>query len=173
MAQKRNPIVTENVTSLARLVRALALPPLENMVLWHERDLSNSANERIVLPHAIVLTDDLLTKLTIVFRGLKIDTGRMAENLDRSKGNVMAENLMLALTARGVPRAEAHEMMRTLTRDEGTRVPLAVRAQNEPTITKWFSAPEILELLDPERYVTSAAAKTDRVIARLGPRLDQ
>jgi adenylosuccinate lyase len=173
MAQKRNPIATENVTSLARLVRALALPPLENMVLWHERDLSNSANERIVLPHAIVLTDDLLTKLTIVFRGLKIDTGRMAENLDRSKGNVMAENLMLALTARGVPRAEAHEMMRTLTRDEGTRVPLAVRAQNEPTITKWFSAPEILELLDPERYVTSAAAKTDRVIARLGPRLDQ
>ena len=55
MAQKRNPMVSENVTSLARLVRAFALPPLENMVQWHERDLANSANERIVLPHAVLL----------------------------------------------------------------------------------------------------------------------
>ena len=101
MAQKRNPMLSENVTSLARLVRAFALPPLENMVQWHERDLANSANERVVLPHSILLTDDLLTKLTEVFAGLRVDSRRMAEEVDRSAGGAMTENLMLALTARG------------------------------------------------------------------------
>ena len=84
MAQKRNPMISENVTSLARLVRALALPPLENMVQWHERDLANSANERIVLPHSILLTDEILTKLTVVFTGLHVDEARMISEVDRS-----------------------------------------------------------------------------------------
>ncbi|EQD74222.1 adenylosuccinate lyase, partial [mine drainage metagenome] len=81
MAQKRNPMLSENVTSLTRLIRAFALPPLENMVQWHERDLSNSANERIVLPHAILLLDDTLEKMTRVISGLHVDADRMAANL--------------------------------------------------------------------------------------------
>ncbi|MGI0151129.1 MAG: adenylosuccinate lyase, partial [Thermoplasmata archaeon] len=116
MAQKRNPMASENVTSLARLVRALALPPLENMALWHERDLTNSANERVVIPHALVLTDDMLGKLLALFRGLRVDPERMRENLDSGGGAAMTEHLMLALSARGVPRAEAHELLRRLTR---------------------------------------------------------
>ncbi|HLY76465.1 MAG TPA: adenylosuccinate lyase, partial [Thermoplasmata archaeon] len=80
MAQKRNPMASENITSLARLIRAFALPPLENMVQWHERDLANSANERIVLPHSIVLADDILRKLIDVHSGLKVDVERMVAN---------------------------------------------------------------------------------------------
>ncbi len=166
MAQKRNPLVSENVTSLARLVRAFALPPLENMAQWHERDLSNSANERIVLPHAIVLTDDLLTKLTGVFSGLKVDVDRMAAEIDRSGGEAMTESLMLALTSGGLARHDAHELLRRLTHATGTGS-LASRAKADPTVRALLSDEQIDTLLDPSSYVRAAAEKTDRVLARL------
>ena len=168
MAQKRNPTVSENITSLARLVRAFALPPLENMVQWHERDLANSANERIVLPHAIVLTDDLLTKLTEVFRGLRVDSGRMAEQLVQSGGSAMTENLMLALTSKGLARSDAHELLRRLSRpSEAKEGDLASRAKSDPTIRAHLSVEEVDALLLPESYVRAAAEKTDRILARL------
>jgi adenylosuccinate lyase len=173
MAQKRNPMVSENVTSLARLVRALALPPLENMVQWHERDLANSANERIVLPHAIVLTDDYLTKLTEVFRGLRVNAGRMAAELDRSAGGSMTENLMLALTSKGLARSDAHELLRTLTADLSKGPPIVDRAKANPVVRSHLSPAEIDELLDPASYVRAAAAKTDRIVAELDRHLSK
>jgi adenylosuccinate lyase len=173
MAQKRNPMVSENVTSLARLVRALALPPLENMVQWHERDLANSANERIVLPHAIVLTDDYLTKLSDVFRGLRVDAGRMAEELARSAGGSMTESLMLALTSKGLARSDAHELLRTLTAEPSKGPPLVERAQSNPVVRAHLSPSEIEELLDPSAYVRAAAEKTDRIVAELDRKLER
>jgi adenylosuccinate lyase len=167
MAQKRNPMSSETVTSLARLVRAFALPPLENMVQWHERDLANSANERIVVPHAILLADDLLGKLTAVFTGLQVDGRRMAEELERSAGGAMTESLMLALTARGLARAEAHELLRRLTRSPSEGPPLAERAKSDPEVRKLFDPAEIDRLLDPASYVQAATEKTDRIVARL------
>jgi adenylosuccinate lyase len=172
MAQKRNPMASENVTSLARLVRAFALPPLENMALWHERDLTNSANERIVMPHAILLTDDMLHKLLRVFGALRVDAARMATNLGSSEGS-MTENLMLALAAKGVARAEAHEALRQLTRPGAAGTTLAERARSDPYIARHFSPAEVDSLLDPTTYVQAAAAKTDRVLAQLLPKLDR
>ncbi len=167
MAQKRNPMVSENVTSLARLVRAFALPPLENMVQWHERDLANSANERIVLPHAIVLADDLLTKLTEVFTGLEVDAEQMGRQLARGGGAAMTENLLLALTTKGLARADAHELLRKLTRHSAEGPSLTERAKADPTVRRLLSEAEIAELLDPASYVRAASAKTDRILARL------
>jgi adenylosuccinate lyase len=172
MAQKRNPMLSETVTSLARLVRAFALPPLENMVLWHERDLSNSANERIVLPHAILLTDDLLIKLVDVFSHLEVREEAMRRHLEAEAGAPMTEGLMLALAGHGVPRAEAHEILRNLTRSAGSDG-LLDRALRATSITDRLSAEEIREALDPRRYVEAAAAKSDRIIARLEPALDR
>jgi len=173
MAQKRNPMVSENVTSLARLVRAFALPPLENMVQWHERDLANSANERIVLPHAIVLTDDLLTKLTDVFRGLRVDAPKMAAEIARSGGGAMTESLVLALTSKGLARSEAHELLRTLTMDPAKGPSLVERAKAHPVVRAHLSPAEIDDLLDPSTYVRAAAAKTDRIVTDLEHRLDR
>jgi len=167
MAQKRNPMQSENVTSLARLVRAFALPPLENMVQWHERDLANSANERIVLPHSILLVDDILVKLTDVFAGLRVDAARMSAEVDRSAGGSMTESLMLALTGRGLARADAHELLRRLTKDPGAGPTLAERAKADPAVRKWLEPEEIDRLLDPSAYVRAAAEKTDRVLALL------
>ncbi len=171
MAQKRNPIVSESVSSLARLVRAFALPPMENMIQWHERDLANSANERIVLPHAIVLEDDLLSRLTKVFEGLTVSPERMAEELDRSGGIAMTESLVLALTSKGLARADAHEAMRRLTRNPRDPPPLAARARSDPTVSRHLSPEEIDALLDPASYVRAAAEKTDRILAGLEPAL--
>jgi len=167
MAQKRNPMQSENVTSLARLVRAFALPPLENMVQWHERDLANSANERVVLPHSILLVDDILTKLTDVFAGLRVDAARMRAEVDRSAGGSMTENLMLALTGRGLARADAHELLRRLTKDPGVGPALPERAKADPTVREWLQPAEIDSLLDPAAYVRAASEKTDRILTRL------
>ncbi len=172
MAQKRNPTVSENVTSLARLVRALAQPPLENMVQWHERDLANSANERIVIPHAVVLADDLLGKLTEVFRGLRIDTERMASEIARTGGAVMTENLLLALTQKGLARTDAHELLRTLTR-AGKPGSLLEKARANPKVSALLSPEELSEVLDPSSYVRAAAEKTDRILATLTPDLER
>lgn len=166
MAQKRNPVVSENVGSLARLVRAFALPPLENIALWHERDLTNSANERIVLPHALVLTDDLLAKLSGIFADLQVDAQRMSETLAASEGSVMSENLMLALTTRGVARSDAHEMLRSLT-SPGASGTLATRTKADARVRKYLRPEEVDGLLDPRSYVLAAAAKTDRIVTRL------
>jgi adenylosuccinate lyase len=172
MAQKRNPMLSENVSSLARLVRAFALPPMENMVLWHERDLSNSANERIVLPHAILLTDDILTKLVDVFAHLEVRAENMRHHLDASGGAPMTEGLMLALAAHGVPRTEAHEILRTLTKShQGSPGSLADRAAAAVAIRSKLSPEEIQRALDPLRYVEAAAAKTDRILAHVDSEL--
>ncbi len=173
MAQKRNPMQSENVTSLARLVRAFALPPLENMVQWHERDLSNSANERVVFPHAILLVDDILGKLSDVFAGLEVDTARMARAVADGGGAAMTEQLMLALTAKGLARHEAHELLRNLSRGGSAAGSLAARAKADPRVRELLSEPELDALLDPAAYVQAAAAKTDRVLARVDRDLAQ
>ncbi|HEV2520687.1 MAG TPA: adenylosuccinate lyase [Thermoplasmata archaeon] len=171
MAQKRNPMVSENVTSLARVVRSLSLAPLENMAMWHERDLTNSAAERIVLPHAIVLCDDLLQKLGQVFEGLRVDPARMERNLSEWGGAAMSESLMLALTQRGLARSDAHELLRSLTRGIGPADPLLARARASPEVTKWIPPGELEAVLDPAAYVRAAAEKTDRVLRRIEPEL--
>ena len=172
MAQKRNPVVAENVTSLARLIRAFALPPLENMVLWHERDLANSANERVVIPHAIVLTDDVLVKLNQIFSHLRVDPERMRRNLELTEGAIMAENALLRLTEKGLGRSEAHEIMRQITRDTTGVTPVAERFRENPTVKRLLSAQEIEALFRPEAYVEAAAAKADRIIARIRRSID-
>jgi adenylosuccinate lyase len=171
MAQKRNPVQSENVASLARVVRSFALPPLENMVQWHERDLTNSANERIVLPHALLLTDDLLTKLTDVFAHLHVDVGAMRANLDMNQGNALTESLMLALTAKGLPRSEAHELLRQLTRESPGAPAFRDRVKHDPTVRRHLTEEQVEEYLDPQRYIEAAAHKTDLVIAHVSRQL--
>src|SRR5256885_11323970 len=112
MAQKENPIASENVCSLARIVRSLVMPALENVPLWHERDLTNSAAERVVLPHACVLIDEILARTTEVFQTLRVYPDRMKENLEATKGQVMAEAVMMALVGKGPGRQEAHTAVR-------------------------------------------------------------
>ncbi len=112
MPHKRNPIMSEKVCGLARVIRGLAMSSLENIVLEHERDLTNSSAERCFLPEILMLFEEQLLTLTKVIEGLKINVDRMEENLMRFKDMATAERIMIELFKRGISRQEAHELVR-------------------------------------------------------------
>ncbi|MFL6524646.1 MAG: adenylosuccinate lyase [Nitrososphaera sp.] len=105
---KRNPIKSERVSSLARIVRSFVEVSMENIVSWHERDLSNSANERFALPMASILLDEMLNAMTMVIRELKINKERIAYNIEMTKGQIYAEFVLDALIKKGVARFDAY-----------------------------------------------------------------
>jgi adenylosuccinate lyase len=109
MPHKRNPIGCEQITGLARLVRANAMAALENVALWHERDISHSSVERIILPDSFIVVDHMLRRFTKIVAGMVVYPDRMMENLKRSRGVVFSGTLLLELARRGVSREEAYE----------------------------------------------------------------
>ena len=113
MAHKRNPITAENACGLARIVRSFIIPSYENALLWHERDLANSSAERFTLSHAAILLDDIMEKCNRVMSKCVVDTKNMRLNIDRQNGLVMAEKVMIELVDAGIPRDEAHEILRS------------------------------------------------------------
>ena len=113
MAHKRNPITAENACGLARIVRSFIIPSYENALLWHERDLANSSAERFTLSHSAILLDDVLAKCDRVMSKCVVDTDNMLANIERQNGLVMAEKVMIELVDAGIPRDEAHEILRS------------------------------------------------------------
>jgi adenylosuccinate lyase len=111
MPHKRNPVLTENLTGLARLVRGMVVPALENVTLWHERDISHSSVERMIGPDATVTLDFALARLAGVVRGLVVHEAGLARNLGRLGGLVMSQRVLLALTQAGVSREDAYRLV--------------------------------------------------------------
>jgi adenylosuccinate lyase len=111
MPHKRNPVLSENLTGLARVVRAYAQPALEDVALWHERDISHSSVERVIGPDATIALDFALTRLTGIVKGLVVYPERMRANLDRLGGLIHSQRVLLALTAAGVPREDASRIV--------------------------------------------------------------
>jgi adenylosuccinate lyase len=111
MPHKRNPVVCERISGLARLFRGYAAAGFENVALWHERDISHSSVERVVLPDAFLLADYLTDRLAWVIEGLGVDAVRMRANLDASGGLVFSQRVLLALTAAGMAREEAYAIV--------------------------------------------------------------
>jgi adenylosuccinate lyase len=109
MPHKRNPIGCEQVTGLARLVRANAMAALENVALWHERDISHSSVERVILPDSFIALDHMLRRFTAIVRGMVVYPERMRENLERSRGIVFSGTVLLELARRGVAREQAYD----------------------------------------------------------------
>jgi adenylosuccinate lyase len=109
MPHKRNPIGCEQIVGLARLVRANAMAAFENIALWHERDISHSSVERVILPDSFIALDHMLRRFTRIVRGMVVYPDRMRENLDRSRGVVFSGTLLLELARRGVSREQAYE----------------------------------------------------------------
>ena len=111
MPHKRNPVVAERLSGLARVVRAAAAVGLENVALWHERDISHSSAERVVLPDAFLALDYMLDRFAWLVDGLVVDAERMRRNLDASHGLVFSQRVLLALVASGLPRDEAYRLV--------------------------------------------------------------
>ena len=111
MPHKRNPVLTENLTGLARLVRGMVTPALENVALWHERDISHSSVERMIAPDATVTLDFALHRLTGVIRDLVVYPDALQANLDATRGLIHSQRVLLALTQKGVSREDAYAMV--------------------------------------------------------------
>jgi adenylosuccinate lyase len=168
MAQNKNPMLSENVCGLARVVRSYVAPQLESMVLWHERDLTNSSAERFILPHVAVLTDDIVHKMSDVFANLVVNEKRMRQNIDSARGFIMAESVLLALAAKGLGRQEAHELVRQVAivaEERGQDLRTAIAANKEAM--SLLSPRELDAAMDPDRYIGKAPEMTDQVVKQV------
>jgi adenylosuccinate lyase len=149
MPHKRNPVLTENITGLARMVRAYAMPALENVALWHERDISHSSAERMIGPDATVTLDFALNRLAGVVDRLVVYPENMQKNLDRLGGLVHSQRVLIALTQHGVAREDAYRMVQRnampVWRGEGDFLTLL---KKDPDVSKALTAKEIEDSFD-------------------------
>jgi adenylosuccinate lyase len=154
MPHKRNPILSENVAGLARLLRAYALAALENVALWHERDISHSSVERVIAPDATCALDFMLARMTGVLDKLVVHPTRMRANLDRTGGVILSEDVLLALVRAGAARQDAYRWVQRAAQTAlgGTRSFVDALAAH-PQIRRRLSRREIASLLSPSRHL--------------------
>jgi adenylosuccinate lyase len=164
MPHKRNPVGCEQVSGLARLLRANALAAMENVALWHERDISHSSVERVIVPDSFLALDHMLARFTRIVRGMSVDEARMRRNLDLGKGLVFSGQLLLELTAKGMQREDAYRVVQSHAmeawRSEGD---FRERVLADPEVRAVLSEAEIEDVFRLERYLTHVDAVFLRV----------
>ncbi len=167
MPHKRNPILTENLTGLARLVRSAVVPALEDVTLWHERDISHSSVERGIAPDATVHLDFALRRLAGVVQRLVVYPDNMRKNLDRLGGLVHSQRVMLALTQKGVSREDAYAAVQRnamkVWRGEGTFLDLL---KADPEVSSNLSEAELAELFDDAYHFKHVDQVFERVFGK-------
>ena len=170
MPHKRNPITSEQICGLSRIVRSFIIPAFENSIQWHERDLCNSSSERFIIPHSIILTDWIIYQTNSVFKNLKIFPDRMRKNMEISKGLPMAESMMTTLIKKGMGRGDAHELMRK-TSLKAVRLNKSLKEvfTEENNKLKILNNNEIDNALNPDNYL----GVTEKIIERVIKKLDR
>ncbi|MFO8050689.1 MAG: adenylosuccinate lyase [Thermoplasmatota archaeon] len=164
MSHKRNPIICENVTGLARTLRGFLNPAFESAVQWNERDLSNSSSERLILPHVMVLMDEILYKITKVLDGLQVNKKSISDNLRNAGDVIMAESVIMTLVKRGMGRQDAHEVTRKAAMRSYSGTPYKTALLQEKKVSELLSSEELEKALDPARYTGVAGERVDKVI---------
>jgi adenylosuccinate lyase len=171
MPHKRNPVGCEQVTGLARVVRANALAALENVALWHERDISHSSVERVIVPDSFLALDHMLRRMTDIVKGMAVHTDRMLRNLESTKGLVFSGQLLLELTARGLRREDAYRVvqahaMKAWEEDGDFRA----RVSADPEVRAVLKPEEVDEVFRLQRYLVHVEDVFARVFGGARPR---
>jgi adenylosuccinate lyase len=165
MPHKRNPVSSEQVCGLARLVRANALAALENVALWGERDISHSSVERVILPDSTILLDYMLHSMIRILEGLQVYPERLRENFERSHGLIYSQRVLLKLAEKGLPRQRAYEIVQasamTAWREQRSFQELLAK---DPEVGRHLTAGELKECFDPGWYLRNV----DAIYRRLG-----
>jgi adenylosuccinate lyase len=166
MPHKRNPVTCEQIAGLARVVRANVQAAFENVALWHERDISHSSVERIILPDSTILVDYMLAKTHWLISGLRVYTDRMLKNLEITRGLVFSGQLLLDLAAAGMLREDAYKLvqghaMKAWEYDQDFRAAI----ESDPEVTKRLTKPQIAESFSVSRQL----ANIDRIFDRVFP----
>jgi adenylosuccinate lyase len=169
MPHKRNPIKAEQISGLARVLRANAQAALEDVALWHERDISHSSVERVILPDSTILLDYLQHRTTVLVEGMTVDAGRMRENLELTHGALFSQRVLLALVGTGMARDEAYRITQELAQrawDEGT--PLReLLGEDERVRTLGLDLDEIFDYAHYVRYAQEIVGRLDGALARI------
>ena len=167
MPHKRNPETCERVCGLARIIRSLTLPALEDIITWHERDLTQSSAERFLLPEACILTDYILMLMNNIVANLRIDEQRMLQNIGLTQGRCMSESVMMAMVRKGINRQEAHELLRKLTIiSEADRKPFRDVLLKDTLVHNTLSGEEIDAALNPKNYLGTAIKQAEAFAKR-------
>jgi len=167
MPHKRNPETCERICGLARIVRSLVIPALENIVTWHERDLTQSSAERFIIPEACILADYLLFLMSNIVANLHVDEERMLKNIELTQGRAMSEAVMIALTRKGMSRQEAHELLRKLAiKSELEKRPFKEVLLKDKVVSGKLSEREIDEALNPRNYLGTALKQVELMVEK-------
>jgi adenylosuccinate lyase len=166
MPHKRNPVGSENISGLARILRGNAIAAMENIPLWHERDISHSSVERIIIPDSCILVDYMLVRFTKIVKGLVVYPDNMRRNMDRFGGVIFSQAVMLKMVEKGLSREDAYKLvqgnaMNAWNRDGGD---FKANLLSDNEVTAVLSPHEIETCFDPEHYLRNVA----RVFERLG-----
>jgi adenylosuccinate lyase len=154
---KRNPIKSERVSSLSKLLRALVDVAMENVSLWHERDLSNSANERFTIPMTVILLDEMLNLMTTVISNLEIHTERIASNLSLTNGQIHAEFVLDLLIKKGIPRFDAYrDIQRVAFSAIENKQSFLDAIQNDSELGKHLTLQELLDIFEPGKHLSAS-----------------
>jgi len=161
MPHKRNPELCERICGLARVLRGFAVAAMENIALWHERDISHSSAERIIIPDACILAHYMLHTFTHVMSGLQVDVERMQANLNMTGGLIFSQRILLALIDKGVGRQEAYKMVQrsakkvwSMASKGAIHEPALLEAlSSNPEVTEYLSRDELAELMNTDYYV--------------------
>lgn len=165
MAHKKNPIVAENICGLARVVRGFMAPTYESAMLWHERDLTNSSAERIIIPHSFVLVDDILAKTNDLFARLVVNTDAMQRNLAKAGSVIMAESVMMALVGKGMGRQDAHELIRKCSMESlHACEDFKGYLMKNKDVTSLLSEKELDAALDARAYLGTSGPTVDNIL---------
>jgi adenylosuccinate lyase len=163
MPHKQNPETCERVCGLARIIRSLSTPAMEDMVTWHERDLTQSSAERFILPESNILLDYILNLMCNIVENLRNDSERMLQNLSLTQGRAMSESVMMALAKKGVNRQDAHEMLRKLTIQSAlNKKDFKQVLLEDKLISGKLTEKEIYQALNPKNYLGTAVKQAER-----------
>jgi adenylosuccinate lyase len=163
MPHKQNPETCERVCGLARIVRSLSTPTLEDMITWHERDLTQSSAERFILPESNILLDYMLSLMCNIVSNLRVDKDRMLINLSLTQGRAMSESVMMALAKKGINRQEAHELLRKLTiKSTAEKRDFKQVLLEDKLVSDKLSEKEIDEALNPKNYLGTAVKQAEK-----------
>jgi adenylosuccinate lyase len=167
MPHKRNPISSENLCGLGRLLRSMAFPAMENIALWHERDISHSSVERVIGPDANILADYMAHRLGQVFQGLETFPERMKENIDLLQGVVFSQSVLLTLIEKGLSRDTAYATVQRLSLEAiDKRTPFLNLLLQDAAVTQHIPEAELRGLFDPKSYFHTVEYLFEKVLGK-------